>query len=356
MAVERLKVAVVGCGAMVEQQHLPSLMRIDDCQVTTLVERNLTRADTLADKFNIPQTVDDYRQLIGADIDAVVIGLPNHLHAPVSIDLLKTGKHVLVEKPISLTVAECDAMIEAAKEGGATLAVGHIRRFSQAGRFAKWAIESGLLGKINSFDIRNGFVYNWGVTTDFFLRKELAGGGVFMDLGVHTLDQMLWWLGDVQTFRYADDSYGGVEADCELHITLASGAEGFVELSRTRDLSDTAIIRGEKAELEVGLVSNTVSLRFAGEDMGIIGNALIGQEPVLEEQRVANLITAEHIDFFKSIRGGSTPAVCGVEARRSLALIEACYAARQPLHFPWVDVSQPDVSQPDMPRPEREAA
>ena len=337
---KQLKIAVVGCGAMVEQQHLPSLMRIDDCQVTTLVERNLTRANALAEKFGIPQAVDDYHRLIGTDTDAVIIGLPNHLHAPVTIDLLKAGIHVLVEKPISLTVAECDAMINAAKESGAILAVGHIRRFSQAGRFAKWAIESGLLGKIKSFDIRNGFVYNWGVTTDFFLRKELAGGGVFMDLGVHTLDQMLWWLGDVRTFRYYDDSYGGVEADCELYVTLESGAEGFVELSRTRNLDDRAIIRGEKAELEVGLVSNSVSLRFTSADMGIVGNALIGEEAVLEEQRVANLIAFEHMDFFHSIRTGEAPAISGAEARRSLELIEACYAERQPLHLPWVDVLQ----------------
>ncbi len=350
-----LNIAVVGCGAIVERQHLPNLLRRDDCRVVALVEREAERALALAERFDVRTVLHDYRDLPGVDskIDAAIIGLPNHLHAPATIALLEAGVHVLVEKPMALTVAECDAMIEVAKRRERVLAVGLIRRFGRAGRFAKWAVESGLLGPIQSFDIRNGFVFNWGITTDFFLRRELAGGGVFIDLGAHTLDQLLWWLGDVESFTYRDDSYSvngpngqqrwGVEADCEAYITMQSGATGIVEMSRTRDLRNTAILRGERAELEVHLMRNEVTLRFTESGATLRGQAGLNQSALeqvaLAEQSASDLVVAQHDDFLAAVRGEQPTVVSGKEARRSMALIEACYAARRPLALPWVDTS-----------------
>lgn len=335
---KRLSIAVVGCGAIAELQHLPCLVSRDDCQVAALVERNEARAERLAQRFEVPSVFTDYRHLLGLDIDAAIVALPNYLHAPVSIELLEAGIHVLVEKPMALSVAECDTMLEAAEAGQTVLAVGLMRRFSHAGRFAKWAIESGLLGRIISFDIQNGFVYTWPVTTDFFLRKEMAGGGVLMDLGIHALDQLLWWLGDVESFEYYDDNFGGVEADSKLQATLKSGANGIVELSRTRNLRETAIIRGERAELEVALVQNSVSLRCPDGDAGITGQATFLEQPPLPNQWFSDVIAAEHEDFLEAIRTGRPPTVPGIEARRSIALIEACYAERRPLKPPWVEL------------------
>lgn len=336
-----LNIAIVGCGAMVEQQHLPCLARRDDCRVAALVELNEARAERLAKRFGVPSVFTDYRDLLSLDIAAAIVALPNHLHAPVSIELLKAGIHVLVEKPMALSVAECDAMLEAAEAGQAMLAVGLMRRFSYAGRFAKWAIESGLLGRIISFDIQNGFIHAWPSAMDFFLRREMAGGGVLIDLGVHALDQLLWWLGDVESFEYYDDNYGGVEADCKLQVTLKSGAKGIVELSRTRDLRETAIIRGERAELEIALVRNSISLRFLDGAVGITGHAIFPEQPPLPGQRVSDLIAAEHEDFLEAIRTGRQPTVPGTKARRSIALIEACYAERRPLKLPWVELEPP---------------
>ncbi len=340
MSRDYFKVAVVGGGAIAQHQHLPCLAHRKDCRVTALVERDRTRALQLAQRFDIPGIYSDYNDLSGLDIDAAIITLPNHLHAPASIDLLRAGIHVLVEKPMALSMAECEAMLAAAEAGQAILAVGLMRRFSPGSRFARWAITSGLLGPIVSFDIQDGFIYSWAVTTDFFLRKELAGGGVLIDLGVHTLDQMLWWLGDVASFEYYDDNYGGVEADCRLNLTLQSGATGVVEVSRTRDLRNTAIIRGERAELEIALVKNYASLRFPDGETNITGSVAFAREAMHRSQKVADLITAEHEDFFQAIKTGQPPLVSGVEGRRSLALVEACYAERRLLQLPWLELQQ----------------
>ena len=84
-------------------------------------------------------------------------------------------------------------------------------------------MESGILGRIESFDFREGTIFDWPATTNSFWRREAAGGGVFADLGAHVLDLLLWWLGDFTSVTYADDSQGGVEADCRLELTMKSG-------------------------------------------------------------------------------------------------------------------------------------
>jgi predicted dehydrogenase len=337
-----LKVALVGCGAVTEHRHLPALARRDDCEVVALVDHDEGQAKRLSTRFRVPRILIDYRDLPNCEVDAAIIALPNHLHAPASIELLKAGIHILVEKPMALSVAECDRMLQAAEVGHAVLAVGLARRFLHVDQFAKWAVESGLLGRILSFHVQDGYIFNWPLASDFFFHKELAGGGVLMDTGVHTLDQLLWWLGDVKSFEYYDDSYGGVEAECELHITFKSEAEGIVELSRTRNLRNTAIIRGERAELEVGLWPNSISLRFLGSPVQVIGQGAPLEQSAPAEQSLIDLIAAEHDDLLEAIRTGRPPLVSGTEARRSVALIEACYRERRQLQLPWM-VRQPTL-------------
>jgi predicted dehydrogenase len=226
--------------------------------------------------------------------------------------------------------------VQAADASGAMLAVGMPRRFLHAGRFVRWAVENRVLGDITSFDIRDGGKFNWPLATDFFFRKDVAGGGVLIDTGVHTLDQLLWWLGDIQDFEYYDDNAGGVESECELRLTLKSGARGVIELTRTRAVRGTAIVRGERGELEIGLNWNTVSLRFADAPWRLagLGVPLPGVESA--EQSQIDLIVAEHDDFFAAIRGDHAPEVDGRQGRRTSAWIEACYRARRPLALPWM--------------------
>ena len=77
-------------------------------------------------------------------------------------------------------------------------------------------LDQGLLGDIISFDLRQGVVLNWAVSSDYLLKKDKAGGGVLFDFGPHILDLMLWWFGDYERVEYYDDAAGGIEANCEL--------------------------------------------------------------------------------------------------------------------------------------------
>ena len=116
---EKLKLAMIGSGAIVQRIHLPIAARSDQVEVTLLVDKDLARAREVADEFGIPAVADDYRDAIqkaGTDVDAAIVAIPNFLHGPVSTELLQAGIHVLVEKPMALTGAGCDAMIQAARD------------------------------------------------------------------------------------------------------------------------------------------------------------------------------------------------------------------------------------------------
>jgi len=334
MKSEQPRIAVIGCGAVTKWRHLPALAKLGVTPVL-LVDPDMDRARGLAEAFRVPGVAADYRPHLG-EFDAAIIASPHHLHAPVSIDLLGRGVHVLLEKPMAMTAAECDQVMAAAEAGGSVLAVGLMRRYFWAARWLKAALGAGALGPIESFDVREGFIYEWPVASSFFFRKETAGGGVLFDLGAHTLDLLLWWLGDVAEFEYYDDSYGGVEADCKLRLTMASGARGTVELSRTRNLRNTAVLRGPRGEIEIGLDRNYLRADPAGllsyKKDEVRANVL--PEDVLKELNEMFVLQAE--DWLRAIREGVPPQVPGAEAKRSIGLIGACYANRRRWELPWV--------------------
>jgi predicted dehydrogenase len=328
---KKLRLGIIGCGAVAECFHLPIVAISERVNITALVDKSLSRARSFADRYNVPTVIDDYQKVLG-DIDAAIISLPHHLHGPVGIELLKKGIHVLVEKPMALTSEDCDRMIEAAAKTEATLTVGLLRRYYPSSRLVKNVIERGMLGKITAFDFREGCIYDWNVTSDFMFRKD-AGGGVLADTGAHVLDLLLWWLGDYRSVEYYDDSRGGVEADCEIHLELQSGAKGIVELSRTRKLRNTCLISGEHGTLEIGTHLNSpVRLSIAETELSLDGRA---NRKCTAERSMKDLFTWQLNGFLDAIDDRNVPFVSGLEGRRAVRLMERCRAGRRVLKFPW---------------------
>lgn len=330
---QKLRLAVLGGGAVAQIHHLPAIHASRRAEAAVLVDADAERARTVAERFGVPESATDYRQIIDR-VEAAVIALPNSLHAPVAVDLLRRGIHVLVEKPMALTGRECGEMIEAAEAGGAVLAVGLDFRFFDSTRFVKSFLAEGFLGPLRSFDLRQGVIPRWPFATDFLLRKETAGGGVLADFGVHVLDLLLHWLGEWDAVDYHDDARGGIESDCELRLRLRSGVEGTVEVSRTRNLRNSCVFEGERATLEVGIwdPDPTISLRFSGQEISLAGQARRAGAARLSFQDV---FVRQIDDFAEAIREGREPLVPGREGRRVQDLIDACYASRGPLELPW---------------------
>lgn len=340
----KLKMAIIGCGAVVERFHLPALLPSNVAEVSVLVDKSEGYVQKLAETFGVRSAIGDYRELPD-DIDCALIALPNVLHTPVAVELLERGIHVLVEKPLAIYPAECDQMMQAAQASGANLGVAMVLRFTPQARLIKQVLATELLGAVQSVEFEQGGPFGWPARSDYMLRKDAAGGGVLMDIGVHVLDQLQWWLGDLRLLEYRDDARGGVEADCELSFGFGNGGVGSVTLSRVRNLKNSCVIKGERGTLEVGVGFDPgISLTVAGSAIRLGGKAMQGRKAEGNMgSEVSETFGCMLEDFFKSIKEGHRPAVSAAEGRYVLGLIQDCYRIRQAEQFPWEESAAPPV-------------
>lgn len=334
----KIRLAIIGCGAVTKINHLPAVLSSNHFELVALIDKNLQYALEIKQQYHVKFVVRDYNEVLD-EIDAAIVALPNSLHAPITIDLLEKKIHILVEKPMALTTKECDEMITAGEKSNTVLAVALDFRFFYSSQFIKQLLEKGILGDIRSFEVRQGVSLTWPNTSDYLLRREMAGGGVLIDFGPHVLDLVLWWLGDYDSVEYYDDSMGGVEANCELRLGLRCGAFGVVELSRIRNLRNTCIIRGELGTLEVGIWDHNPLMRFwsGNADIALTGHVM--QDDKADDDRHHHFLR-QLDNFAASIVGHKEPLIPGSEGRRTIELIENCYASRKMLDLPHILVGE----------------
>lgn len=328
---ETVRVAIVGCGAVTEKKHLPALATSQRVRVTALVDLDEERLRRLGKAYGIQHLYRDVADLAEyADIGLVAV--PHHLHARVAVDVMKAGLHAFVEKPLATTTANVEVMMEASAKFERRVGVGLVRRQYSSFKFVKSVLAHGWLGEVHSFDFREGAIYNWPVATDTTFRKATAGGVLF-DMGAHTLDMLLSWLGDFECVSYFEDSRGGVEANCLLDLTLTSGVRGVVELSRTRNLRNSCIIRGERGEIEVGVgPQGPVTLRTDTLELTATPKVFGKDEPSpLEQTRI------QMEDFADAIQRGTDCSLFAEHTLESIRLYDRCKEHVQVLELPWED-------------------
>ena len=226
-----MKVALFGCG-WIQEFHARGVLAHGD-ELVAVTNHREESARAFAQTFQIPRVTTDWEALArDPDVEAAIVATPNYLHAPQAIALLEAGKHVLVEKPMAVSVAECDAMIAAARRGGARLMVAHCWRFHPdvlAVRNRVAAGEFGEIVKTRGYGVHAG----WG-PSGWFAEKELAGGGALVDMGVHAIDTARFLLGDPEPARVCatlGTRYGTYDVDDDgiLLITWSQGTNSIVE-------------------------------------------------------------------------------------------------------------------------------
>lgn len=320
------RIGIIGCGAVTAKYHLPALQQVAGVQIVALADPQLVRTQELAAAFSVPLSVAEYRDML-EHVDAVILALPHHLHATIGVEVLKAGKHVLMEKPLANTVAECDVLIAAARQAGRVLAVGQVRRYMAAIQATRQWLASGLLGDLESFHVEEGGIYGWPVASDFFFKREMSGGGVLIDTGAHVLDTLRWWLGDLHVTGYEDDDAGGIEADCTMRLETAAGIAGTLVLSRLRTLGNHCILRGSRALLEVHPLANRARLVPHGASFGLSGGYAINGEEV-RSQELVDLFRRQSEEWLKAIRGEKSGIATAEEARETILLIQEAYGWR----------------------------
>ncbi len=192
----RLRVGVIGAGMIAETAHIPAyLSHPNEVELVALCNIHPQKAQGLADRFNIPRVYGDYQDMITHEnLDAVSVCVPNCYHAPITVDCLKAGCHVLCEKPPAMNAQETEGMIQSAREQGKVLTFNLHYRHSKPVQLIKRLAEQGTFGQIYAARIqalRRRGIPGWGS----FTRKEIQGGGCLIDIGVHMLDAALYVMG-----------------------------------------------------------------------------------------------------------------------------------------------------------------
>jgi predicted dehydrogenase len=263
---DKLRVGIIGCGAGVF--HLEGYSEDPRAEIVALAGLDTDRCTKLAAQFNVPSIYGDYQELLTRDdIEAVSLAVPNNLHLPMALAAFEAGKHVLVEKPIARTAAEGEEMVAAAKRAGKLLGVAFNRRSRHDVQLVHQAVKNGDFGRIyyaKAFWMRRSGIPGMGT---WFTKKEGAGGGPLIDLGVHVLDMALYMMGNpgvtaVSAATYAELGPQGKGA--------WRGARFHVDVTQPYEVEDlaTALIRlegGATLQLETSWAAYT----GAGDDFGV---------------------------------------------------------------------------------------
>ncbi len=192
-----VRCAVIGLG--MGSHHLEGYLATPEAKVVAIADADAKRLEKYADKVGRENCYTDYKEMLKkAKPDLVSVALPNFLHAPVSIDALKAGAHVLCEKPMALNVAQARKMIDVAHKAKRKLGINLSYRFTPPARALKEMADDGFCGKVyhgfTCWTRRDGFP-GFG---SWFGQKKLSGGGPLIDLGVHRIDMAMWLMGNPQ--------------------------------------------------------------------------------------------------------------------------------------------------------------
>ena len=190
----KVRAAVIGLG-WPGIQHLKGYIADPRSEVIAVCDLDKKHAQEVAREYKIPRVYTNHLKMLeNSDVDVVSVCLPNFLHAPISIDALNAGKHVLCEKPPARSAQEAKAMADTAQENGKTLMYALVQRFDGSTQRLKQLVRDGELGEI--YFGKAGYVRRRGVPVGkegWFVDKERSGGGALIDIGVHALD-CVWWL------------------------------------------------------------------------------------------------------------------------------------------------------------------
>lgn len=230
---KKLGVALVGLGSYAGGQLAPALLETKHCYLAGIVTGTKSKEKVWQEKYNIPdKNVYNYENFDeiakNDDIDIVYVVLPNSMHAEYSIRAAKAGKHVVSEKPMAISVDECQEVINTCKKQGVKLGIGYRLHYEPFNLEMMRLGQNKVYGKVNSIDA--GFRFKMGDLTQWRAKKSLAGGGPVMDLGVYCIQGAIYTLGELPVSVSAYNTtknkaaWKTVEGSLEWTLNFKSGA------------------------------------------------------------------------------------------------------------------------------------
>jgi len=329
-----VKIGIVG-SQFEADIHAASIAQGQYGEVVAVASPTPGNAARLAAEYGIPKSFTDYREMLkDPEIQMITITAPNKLHCEIAVAAAEAGKHVVVEKPMAMTLAECDEMIAAAERAGVFLFYAEELFFTPKYVKAKEMADQGAFGEV--YLVKQSEMH-FGPHADWFWDIDRSGGGVFMDMGCHGLSFCHWFLGrpdpvaitaQMGTYVHGDKTRG--EDHTFAIVEFANGAIGHVEDSWARQggMDDRIEVYGDAgltyANLHMGNALPTYSERGFAYAVEKATTTIGWTYPVFEE--LWNYGFPQEMDHFcKCVLGLEAPDATGADGRLALQLILAGY-------------------------------
>lgn len=329
------KIALVGCGLISAGNHVPAIIKSSKAELVALVDLDIEIAESVKRKYGLQcSCYQDTSQLTDL-VDGFIIATPNHTHFSVAKKILEAGKPVLIEKPITNTSTEAKKLIDLANQNETFISVGYKMRHHPNTQIIQRIIELEQFGKVIRFDYAFGTQGGWAPVSGYNMDKSKSGGGVLMVSGTHFIDRMLYWFGSPKSFNYFDDSYGGVEGNCNIALefdTNNCSFKGNIKLSKSMVLKNRMLLETEFAYCVLS-EKNTESVTIYPKNERDFSYEVTSMSLSSNDEKD---YFQQQIDVFvENILGTSDVVVDGNFALQSIELIENMYEQRQQLAEPW---------------------
>jgi predicted dehydrogenase len=327
--VERLGVGIVGLG-VIGVQHVRAAQMSPSGRLVAVCDVDAQARARVAEVAQVEACAHVEELLARDDVDVVVVCLPHDLHHPIAGRSLEAGKHVLVEKPLALTVDECDELIRTAETNGVSLGVSHNELFYPPHERAKVLLESGELGEPLLVRLR---LAADGPYPEWRSNPERVGGGVLFDAGVHRVYVARSLFGEITGLYALTDRARDVgECFALVGLEFASGARGIIEanfLAPAGYFDDSIEVVCRAGALFIpGIESQYLGFR-AGSGLRRFRDGQWQDEPVADggwEESIDHSVEA----FLRSILDGVDPPTSGADGREVVALLETVYETAVP--------------------------
>lgn len=317
--------------------HADSFQRIKDAELIAVMSPSEGHAEKFAEKFNIPNHFTDLDAMLAMDeIDMVVLGAPNYLHCEITLKVAAAGKHIVVEKPFCLNLAEADRMIDACKKAGVKLMYAEELCFTPKYVRLKALLDEGALGK--PILLKQSEKHD-GPHAPHFWDVELSGGGVTMDMGCHAFQFFRWLNGNnpvksvyahMTTTVHMDKTKG--EDNSIIILEFENGVTAVAEESWTKPggMDDRAEIHGTEgvayADVLQGNSIQTYSNKGVGYAVEKAGNT-VGWSYTMFEENWNYGFPQEMEHFVDCVKNNKEPLVTGEDGRAVMEILFAAYAS-----------------------------
>ncbi len=325
-----VRFGLIGCGR-IAPRHAQSLAALPGATLTTVADCVPARAERFGKEYGA-QPLGDYRHLIDSrDVDVVTICTPSGLHAEMAIAAMQAGKHVLVEKPIALSLEDADRMLATAAATGRKLGVVLQNRYNPPMQRLREALDAGRLGRILLGNATVRWYRPQEYYEDAWHGTWRLDGGAIMNQSIHHIDALQWFMGDVDSvFAYTATLAHRMEAEDTgvAVLKFASGAIASVEgstITYPENIEGSVALFGERGSVKVGgtALNRRVFWKIDGElehEREIITRETIDPPGVYGQSHKAVIA-----DMIEAVRDNRQPRTHGGEARRSVAIVLAMY-------------------------------